>query len=68
MYNLINTFDSDRLAQLLSERRVTQIARRVGVTRAAVYHWSTGRSRPTKQHLMVLADALGVDYRELVKW
>lgn len=68
MDNTTSTFDAQRLAQLLSERRVTQIARRVGVSRMTLYNWSNGRTRPTKQHVMALADAIGVDYRDLIQW
>jgi DNA-binding transcriptional regulator YiaG len=44
--------------------RVVDVANRLGVTTACVYHWETGRSRPRAQNLSALCKILRMPLRE----
>jgi transcriptional regulator with XRE-family HTH domain len=53
---------SERVNAALSARqwRPADLARAVGASRAAVSHWTSGRSEPSGELLTAIADALGV--------
>jgi transcriptional regulator with XRE-family HTH domain len=57
---------SRQLRLLRQERglRVADVADRLGVTTACVYHWETGRSRPRSGNLSALCKILRVPLRE----
>lgn len=44
---------------------VSAVARRVGVTEAALRRWEQGTARPTRRHSRALARELGVDVKAL---
>ena len=59
------------LAKVIKARRVhmrmsqADLAQRVGVSRAAVGQWENGVTAPTRRHAPAVADALGLDVKDL---
>jgi transcriptional regulator with XRE-family HTH domain len=56
-----------RLSALRQARGLTgeQLARRIGVSRQALWYWETGRRTPRPEQLAKVAEQLGVDEAEL---
>ncbi len=56
----------DWLYPLLEERgwSIEEFGRKIGVTRAAVYHYMTDKRRPTVQRMKHMCEALGVPASE----
>ena len=54
------------LTPLLEERgwSIEEFGRKVGVTRAAIYHYMTDRNRPTVERMRQIYEALGVPAAE----
>ena len=44
----------------------TELSKRMGVTTACVNKWFTGRSIPTAEHLIVLANLFGLTIDDLI--
>ncbi|CAL9533722.1 hypothetical protein SUDANB106_04111 [Streptomyces sp. enrichment culture] len=61
-------FDPDALARVRTERGLNQaeLSRRIGRNRFAVNAWENRRKEPTLDTIGRLADALGVEYTELI--
>lgn len=49
------------LLEVLGRTEAVYVAARVRVTRAAVYHWTSGRTRPNRQARRLLAANYGID-------
>ena len=59
---------NQRIIQARRQRKLSQanLAERLHVTRTAVSHWETGRSKPSTKHIERIAAALGVDASWLI--
>ncbi len=58
----VTRFDGGALRRLREQRHLSlgDIAEKIGVSRATVGHWETGRNAPGWDVAVQLADALGV--------
>lgn len=58
----------NKIAEVRKSKGVTQqtLAQAVGVTQGAVAHWESGRRQPPLAMLRKIAEALGLDVRELI--
>jgi transcriptional regulator with XRE-family HTH domain len=58
----------NKIAKARKDSGATQaaLAERLGVTIMAVAHWENGRRSPSIKTLKAIADALGVDARDLL--
>jgi len=54
------------MVPLLDARGISpeSLARTIGISRSAVYHWFTDLRRPTTNTMRKVCDVLGVDQRE----
>ena len=61
--------DINRLKVVLAEKKRTNkwLAEQLGVNAATVSKWCTNSSQPSLDMLSKIADALNVDYTELVR-
>lgn len=61
--------DLNRIKVMLAEKKRTNkwLAEQLGVNPATVSKWCTNASQPSLDMLSKIADALDVDYTELVK-
>jgi transcriptional regulator with XRE-family HTH domain len=57
-----------RLGRWLTQNNVTyaQLAERLGVTEAALYHYVKGRNKPSAENLLKLAEITGIAAGELL--
>ncbi|MFI1184782.1 helix-turn-helix domain-containing protein [Streptomyces californicus] len=62
------SFSPDALRRVREQQAVSQgqLSRRIGRNREAVNAWECGRKVPTLDTIGRLADALGVEYTELI--
>ena len=65
----METKDLNRLKVVLAEKKRTNkwLAEQLGVNAATVSKWCTNSSQPSLDMLSKIADALNVDYTELVR-
>ena len=58
----------NKIAEVRKSKGFTQqaLAKAVGLTQGAVAHWESGRRQPPLAMLRKIAEALGVDVRELI--
>jgi transcriptional regulator with XRE-family HTH domain len=59
---------NQRIIQVRRQRNLSQanLAERLGVTRTAISHWETARSKPSTKHLESIARMLGIDANWLI--
>lgn len=59
---------NERIAKIRREKGLTQqkLGEEVGATQGAVAHWESGRRQPPLAMLRKIAEALGVDVRDLI--
>lgn len=58
----------DNIKRILKDKRMTQseLARRMGVTRSAVYYWANGKANVLNSNLTAIAMCLGVTIKDLL--
>lgn len=58
----------NKITEVRKSRGFTQqaLAQAVGLTQGAVAHWESGRRQPPLAMLRKIAEALGVDVRDLI--
>ena len=58
----------ENLKKIREKKKVTQseLARRMGVTRSAVYYWTNGKANVLNSNLAGIATCLGVPVKELL--
>lgn len=61
-------FNGRKLAEIRRRNKITQVeaAKRIGCTQAAVQSWESGKYKPTRLNIEIIADAIGCDVAELI--
>lgn len=61
-------FNPRKFADIRKKNKVTQVdaARKIGCTQAAVQAWETGKYKPNRLNMKVLADAIGCEVADLI--
>lgn len=54
-----------RAARLAKGWKQWQLAREVGKRQPTISHWESGRNSPSREEVVLLADALGIDPKSL---
>lgn len=54
-----------RLAMVAKNYNITELSRRTGIGKPSISQYLSGKNKPSKARINVLADALGIDCNEL---
>lgn len=59
----------NNIKEILKRQKITQseLARRMGVTRSAVYYWTNGKANVLNSNLSGIATCLGVTVKDLLE-